>query len=91
MPQVTAPFTQHNLRLLTGLSNLQWLYINAPGAAEGAVQQEGEGLQLAVQEFPGRLTALTKLQLSSEAGIDLSSVSDCVSLQDLEVCAQLSW
>jgi hypothetical protein len=47
--------------------------------------QEGQGLQLAVQEFPGRLTALTKLQLSLEAGVNLSSVSGCVALQDLQV------
>lgn len=85
--QVTHPCTQQNLQLLTGLSNLQALDIYAPGTAESAVEQEGEGLQLAVQEFPGRLTALTKLQLSLESCIDLSSVSGCVSLQDLQVCS----
>jgi hypothetical protein len=76
--QVTHPFTQQDLRLLTGLSELQELTI---GAAESLLQQEGEELQ----DFPGRLTALTKLRLSLEAGIDLSSVSGCVALQDLQV------
>lgn len=90
--QVTSPFTQQDLRPLTGLSKLQVLDIYSPGAAESAVEQDVYMLpvdaepRLAVEEFPGCLTALTKLQLSLEADVNLSSINGCVSLQNLQVC-----
>lgn len=77
------PFTQPDLRLLTGLSKLQALTIKAP--TEFLLEQDSEELQLAVQEFPGRLTALTKLQLSLETCHSLRSVGGCAALQDLQV------
>jgi hypothetical protein len=75
------------------LSKLQSLCITAPGAEWGNEDLEEDGwrlfdeaaLELAALQFPGCLTSLTELQLQVETVHDISSVSECIGLQDLQL------
>lgn len=97
--QETRPCTLTDLYPFTGLTNLQSLIIKAPGAdMRGLVDAEIDDaeLQLAAQQFPGYLTALTELLLPLSVLHDCSNVSECVRLRDLQLracdaCRWLQW
>ena len=87
--QVAYPFTQTNLRPLTGLTKLQSLIIEAPRARLRYLKADDAGMRLAAQEFPGRLRSLTELSLPLNAVHDISSVSECVGLCDLRLLVDM--
>jgi hypothetical protein len=82
--QVPDPCVQHNLLMLTGLSNLQSLSVKAPGADMPAFDQPSTP---ELRQFPGRLTCLTELQLPLEVSQDISSIGECVYLRNLRLHA----
>lgn len=92
--QLRYPCYQCNLQLLASLPKLSSLCITAPGAVWGDEDDEDDEdfrqfdtatLQSATQQFPGRLTTLTELQLQIKILYDFSSVSKCVDLRDLQL------
>lgn len=81
-------FQQSNLQTLTSLSKLQALTFTMSGAYRDYPSYSGvdnAALQLAVQQFPGRLPSLTKLELPLGVLQDISSVSQCTRLRDLQL------
>lgn len=80
------PCGQHNLQLLTRLSNLQSLCVAAPGA-----DVPDNGLERPptpeLCQFPGRLTTLTELQLPLDVLRDISSMGECANLRNLQLHA----
>lgn len=81
-------FQQSNLQTLTSLSKLQALTFTMSGAYRDYPSYSGldnAALQLAVQQFPGRLPSLTKLELPLGVLKDISSVSQCTRLRDLQL------
>lgn len=73
------------MRWLTGLSKLRSLAIKAPGADWEDYDHSAPAMPLAAGCFPGSLTSLTKLRLQIECVHDVSSVSQCVHLRDLQL------
>jgi hypothetical protein len=74
------------MRRLTGLSKLQSLVINAPGAQWEEYDHNAAAMNLSGC-FPGSLTSLTELRLQIECVHDINSVSQCVHLHDLQLRA----
>ena len=77
-------FAPSSLRALARLTKLQTLVIDA-FSAEWELPENDAAVNLLAQQFPGRLTALTKLSLHWEVLPVISSVSACVNLQDLHL------
>jgi hypothetical protein len=75
--------THLDLAQLTGLTKLQSLIIDAPGAMENS--QDSAVMQEAVQNFPGCLTSLTQLRVSLDVLYNISSVGQCTNLCDLQL------
>lgn len=71
-----------------GLRSLQAFHIELPGAARFDYDRDAAALQLPAEQFPGRLTCLTELQLPIQFIVhDIRSISNCVSLCDLHLKA----
>ncbi len=79
--QVNLPCSHTNLLPLTGLTNLQSLSIKKKSFHQWDDNQAAP--QLAVQQFPRRLTSLTQLCLNLNVVHDVSCVGGCLSLRDL--------
>jgi hypothetical protein len=80
-------FKQINLHALTSLSRLQSLTIEASGLNRTYPGGVGDdtALQLAMQQFPGRLSSLTQLWFPLGVLHNIKSVSQCVNLRDLRL------
>lgn len=88
MPAGASPCYHTNLQPLKGLTKLQSLIIEAPGANFRDPDPDDTCGRLAVQQFPGLLTSLTELWLPLSAVHDIRSVSTCVGLRDLRLQAE---
>ena len=77
-------FAPSSLQALARLTKLQSLVIDG-FSAEFQLPKKDKAVELLAQQFPGRLTALTRLNLHWEVLPTISSVSACVNLQDLHL------
>lgn len=75
-------FAVSSLQKLAGLTKLQSLVI-VGYYAHWQLPEDDAAPKLLAQQFPRRLTSLTKLDLHRKVLPTISSVSACVSLQDL--------
>lgn len=75
------PVQHLNLVALMGLTRLQSLTVDAPGA----VYDDSTAQQLAAQQFPGCLTSLTELLITIDVLYHINSVSKCTKLCNLQL------